>query len=300
MKKRKTNYHSCYDKILSTLFTMTDIENCERVKLMDEGKDYLVCLTSSKDNVGSNINAHEIIIYILLLHKCIMSQNETETISYKEIQLLRGKRVGKSQILDNKTLKAYDNSFSGMANKRIHYKLLNLKHRRIITYNAYSHPLLIISNVQVMPNRDKIIKYSLGPFGKMLIEAKNYSTLVPSKYFKINFNQIVQLQVALYVCKILYLERRKKKQNITITLNSIMNNINRFVDSSKYGLVKTCKAIDYVGTNVGRLWNYVINTTNDLLNTLKQECTIKDYYSNYNSSILSKDDYQNTKWIISK
>lgn len=249
-----------------------------------------------------DLTAQEMIIYSLLLHKCIDNQNEEQTISYKEIQILRNKRIGKSKLLDDITQKAYDKAFLGLCQKRISYDLGETRKKYKITYRTATHPLLIVNGVQELCNGDKIINYSLGPFGKTLIESKRYSTLVPTKYFQLNFNETMTYQIALYICKIIFIERRKRKDTVTITLNSIMKNINKFMVTQKYDLVKCCMAAYYTGPNIKRLWYGVIMKVDELLETLKGELKIRDFKGTYEiieHSIYSYDyQYKNVKWVI--
>lgn len=325
MKNNTHEFHSCYDELLSKLFLMT-YENAMNLKeaIDDEGETSVSLISNepqaidrvTKDNTcyfTNNYNtstlynniydltAHEIIIYSILLHKCIEEQSEECTISYKEIQQLRGKRIGKSKLLDNTTMNAYDKAFSGLCEKYIKYNLGTSRQKYKITYRKHSHPLLIINDIQQLCNGDMFINYSLGPFGKTLIESKRYSNLVPKQYFQINFNEVMVYQIALYICRIIYINRKKSKP-ITITLNSIMKNISKFMNTEKYGLVKYCCALYYGGPNVKRLWDSVIIKVAELLETLKKELKINSYHGNYeiikNSLYLEKDQYKEVKWII--
>ena len=325
--KYPTEYHSCYDELLSKLFLMT-YENAENyTSATDSGGKATVSLISKEpllvDRVMKNntcyylecydgvkpynnaydLTAHEILIYSLLLHKCIENGSEKQTISYEEIQLLRNKRIGKVSLLDNLTRKAYDKAFLGLCNKQIKYNLGNSRMNFKITFREYEHPLLIIENISNLCNGDRIINYSLGPFGKTLLESKRYSTLVPSKYFQVHFREIMTYQIALYVCKIIYIERRKRKDSLIITLNSVMKNVNKFMNTTEFGLVKCCTALYYSGPNTKRLRDNVIMKVIELLETLKSEMKIKEFQGNYeiikNSPYLTRDQYKNVKWVIS-
>ena len=336
--KQIVEYHSCYDQLLSKLFLLSydNKEHIEDTEAVSKDRDSYVSLISDGirltdggvlgksitpvsikyDSNGNGIidkydndydlTAHEIIIYSLLLHKCIENQSEEQEISYSELQRLRHKRIGKTKVLDDATKQAYNNAFQGLGKKRIKYSLDTKKRSKKITYGEGEHPLLIIRNVSCLENGDKIIKYSLGRFGKTLIEAKQYSTLVPAEYFKINFNEVMTYQIALYVCRILFIQkqpRKKQKQpEFTIKLTSIMKNTSKFINSEKYGIVKYgCSLYYYNGENTKRYWESTIKKVNELLETLKHEYKIKDYkfiYETIETAYGIKYDYQNVKWII--
>lgn len=326
MKVNTQEFKSCYDELLSKLFLMTfedninynEVENADgetSIRLISTEPQIIQRNTENNSCYYANnypnipcyynnvfdLTAHEILIYSLLLHKCIVEQSEKSTISYAELQQLRNKRVGKTRVVDEATLKAYDKAFQGLCEKRIKYDLKESRKNKKISYRAYEHPLLIINDLKELCNGDYIINYSLGPFGKTLIESKRYSNLVPSKYFKLNFNEVMSYEIALYICRIIYINRKKKKP-ITITLNSVMKNISKFMNSEKYGLVKYCDAYYYSGPNVKRLWNSVIMKVIELLDILKDELKIKDYVGNYdiieNTPYLTNYKFKDVKWII--
>lgn len=268
MIKNENEYHSCYDEMLNYIFN--NIDN-DLVKTTEQ------------------LTAHEIIIYSILLHKCIEEKKEESSISYTELQKLRNKRSGKNKAIDTLTLQAYDKAIYCLANNYVSYNLNDKRTKYKITYKQYEHPLLILDDVKEEANGNKIIKYSLGPFGKTLIESKRYSTLVPRKYFQLNFNETTAYQIALYICRIIYIERRKKKTSTTITLKSILSNINKFGNHNNQ-LISVSNCYDYNGPNKKRLYDNVINRTNELLDELISEEKIISYeYKDIKSSI---------KWII--
>lgn len=283
------NYHSCYDEMLSKLF-LTPKKIKENTNLELKQNEIIT--------INSSLTAHEVLIYSLLLHKCIELNSEFASISFKELQELRNKRCGKKQVLDIATANAYNTAFSNLIDKRIKYDLDNIdkKRKNKITYRRAEHPLVIINDVKCLDNRNKVIDYSLGEFGKTLLESKRYSTLLPRKYFQINFKEIMTYELALYICRIIYIERRKKKDYITITLESIMKNTNKYVTDNKQ-LIKNGNCLEYNGSNVKRLWKLIINNVNEVLEQLKFEYVIK----NYTIQDLNIDkEYTNVKWKLFK
>ena len=248
-------YHSCYDELLTYLFN-------------NSSNDIL--------KVSDSLTAHEIIIYSLLLHKCIEEHSEESATSYLEIQKLRKKRCGKTKILDDLTLNAYDKAIYGLANKIINYNLGDRRKKYKITYKEHNHPLLKLYAATIEPNGNRIINYSLGPFGKMLIESKRYSTLVPNKYFQLNFSETATYQIALYICRIIYIERRKKKNFTTISLKSILSNTNKF-NKCNNELIGKSNCYEYKGPNKKRICTNIIKKTNEILETLLQEEKITHY-----------------------
>ncbi len=325
MEKTSNEYYSCYDEMLSMLFSTSfeDINGIAKATTKNNGislslisrKPQIVfsgvekgmfhffnILDNNNYDNAYDLTGHEIILYSLLLHKCIETQDEEATITYEELQRLRKKRFGKTKLLDDKTYKAYNKVFIGLSNKIIQYDLGDKRENKNITYRKYQHPLLIIYDVTSSPNHNLFIKYSLGPFGKTLIESKRYGKLVPRQYFQINFNEIMSYQIALYICRLIYIERRKHKAHLTVKLTSIMKNIDKYMNSNKHGLVKCCNAFAYSGPNVKRLWDATINKVNVLLEILKSEMTIIDFKSNldlqYSEYYTISYTYQNVKWIL--
>ena len=276
--KIPVEYHSCYDELLSMLLNKQKSKNNDK-------KVNLV----TKDGSETTLTAQEIILYSLLLHKCIESNWEQETISYKELQELRNKREN----LDMITYKAFNKAFKGLCTKYVDYDLKECRQKIRISHRKERHPLMIVRNVKTNDN-DKLICYSLGPFGKTLIESKRYSTLVPNKYFHIGFKEIMKYELAIYVCKILYLERRKKKDSITIKLSSIMKNVNKYQISDN-NLIRTSNCLDYGGPNIGRLWKLMSKSVDELLQELKYEYKIKEYNVQKSHVI---NNYKDIKWKI--
>ncbi len=280
--KQVIEYHSCYDELLTMLFNNRKAKNNDKqVKLVNSnGKE-------------TDLTAQEILIYSLLLHKCIESNYHKETITYKELQELRNKRTGNKETLDKTTYNAFNTAFRGLCNKYVDYDLMESRTNSKISHRKDSHPLVIVSNNKKV-GTNKLISYSLGPFGKTLIESRRYSTLVPNKYFQVSFKEIMKYELALYVCKILYIERRKKKDSITIKLPSIMKNINKYqiLDNK---LIRSSNCLDYSGPNVKRLWKLMSNSVNELLQELKYEYKIKDYNVQKSHVI---NNYKDVKWKI--
>lgn len=336
MKKNLNfNYHSCYDELLSKLFLMSYKERSSaNAKEVNNGKHgNIVSLVSDKEQLigcvqeqygcyyqsvvyseitkqvkncnydnSFDLTAHEIIIYTLLLSKCIENQSEVQEISYKEIQMMRNKRIGKTKLLDVSTFNAYNKAFAGLSRKKLKYDLLNSRRSKKITYRKGEHPLLIVLDVKKIDNGDRYIKYSLGQFGKTLIESKRYSTLVPKSYFRINFNEVMHLQIALYVCKLLYINQRKKSKTMTLQLSSILKNITRWGESEKFGLVKLgYPMFDTNSDNNKRSWDHIVRVTIELLDTLKAELKIKDYTQSFKMIVLKNYPtacMKDFKWII--
>lgn len=287
------NYHSCYDEMLSCLFlasTNLTSDNSKEVILYSKNTD----LKEGCTKYDVSMTAHEILIYSILLHKCIETKSEMSKISYKELQLLRNKRYGKNKVIDNDTLKAYDKAFKGLCNKYVKYNYKNKSKRIKITYSSAEHPLVLINNIDSLNNNDKVISYSLGPFGKTLLEKKRYSTLVPKKYFQINFNEIMIYESALYICRIIYMERRKRKDSISITLNSIMKNTNKYVARDGQ-LLRAGTCLEYRGHNIRRLWKLIIKNVNEILEQLKLEYVIKDFAI---QDLNVNREYKNIKWKV--
>jgi hypothetical protein len=194
------------------------------------------------------------------------------------LQKVRNKRYGKTKVLDDLTLEAYDKAIIGLANNYVEYDLKDKRKKYKITYRKHSHPLLIIYSLKQETSGNKVITCSLGPLGKTLLESKRYSTLIPRKYFQLNINEISTYQIALYVCRIIYIERRKKKKSSTITLKSVLMNINKYVNCNGR-LISISSCFDYKGPNKKRLYNNIINKTEELLEDLLNEDIIINYRS---------------------
>lgn len=285
---KKIDYHSCYDEMLAKIFLTPKSE---------QENTYLELKHDEIVTINSSLTAHEVLIYSLLLHKCIELGSENASISYKELQELRNKRCGKKQIFDPDTLRVYNKTFNNLMNKYIKYDLDNVNgtKRKRVTYRTAEQPLVIINNVECLSNGNKKIDYSLGMFGKTLLESRRYSTLLPSKYFQINFREIMSYELALYICKIIFIERQhKKKSYITITLKSIMKNTNKYVIDNKQ-LIKYENCYDYVGSNVRRLSNLIIQNVNEVLEQLKAEYTIKNYIL---QDLNVEKEYSNIQWKL--
>lgn len=279
--KQNVEMHSCYDELLSMLF-LNDI------KQINTNDKYVMLLD------GQSLTAHEVLLYSLLLHKCIEDNSEKASISYREIQTLRNKRCGATSLLDEDTYMAYNTAFRGLCTKRLKYDLGNNTKRTKITYERKEQPVILVYDRKKQNNRDTLIHYSLGAFGMTLLESRRYSTLVPNKFFQVNFNEIMTYELALYICRIIYMNRRKKSKQITIKLESVMRNTNKYmIENNKLTKVSSC--LEYNGPNIKRLWDLIASKVNQVLEQLKVEYKIEDYII---QGVNSGKDYTNTKWKV--
>lgn len=186
-------------------------------------------LTSSDDYKLKNsysLTAQEIVVYLILLHNYIMSEQDYAVISIKQIN----KEYRQIRSINDKTFDAYIKALIGLNKKTVYFNIKNkyIDRKRLRNYQD-KHNLLHISKIVQLENDYQII-YSLGTFGKIIRDGHNYSSIAPKDTYAVSFSGINYLLVMMYLSRMIYINRRKKQSKpvVRLSLSTICQNINKY------------------------------------------------------------------------
>lgn len=186
----------------------------------------------------STFSREEIIMYLILFNHYVenidhIDEDGNIVITMKEIHCkYRNKTLKMYSQIDNSTYKSYTQAI----------KLLSLKKISVDTYQARdkiayirkndipSFTDYIIYRTPIMSKDGKklvAIKYNLGKFGKLILTSKRMTSAFPVELLEKTYKEVGQVLIGLYISKILYINRNKKKTDnvIIISVPSILKNI---------------------------------------------------------------------------
>lgn len=204
---------------------------------------------------GILFSAQDIIIYrILLSHYINYQVNGIATIT---LDMIHNKYRGKSFMYkdkanryDGKTLTAYANSLRKLTNMELFIQFGESK-RKSFQHLIYSgkynfvHKLLILENNSSLKNiTTDTISYSLGNFGKYILESKQYSQLMPEELYKLRFNQIDTFNIGTYITRMIFLNRRGRT-SLTIYVSTLLSRFNKY---NRQGFSTSLTYLEYLGS----------------------------------------------------
>lgn len=214
-------------------------------------KTYIAKTTVSSGILLAN---RDIIIYrILLSHYINNQENGYATITLDEIhQKYRDKnfmyKSGKDRF-DKDTLQAYEQAFRKLCSLTIqvkfeHSKMKSFKYFLDKDKMTFYQPLLK-TNVDVftVDLTAVPITYSLGDLGTYFLNGGRYNQIMPREFYELRFNQIDTFNIALYICRMIFINRRKKE--ITIRVSTLLSNIMKY---KKDGLSTGATYLEYLKT----------------------------------------------------
>lgn len=120
--------------------------------------------------------------------------------------------------------------------------------------------------------------YSFGMLGKILKNSKRFSTLAPVEFFKVNFNQVKENLVAMYLARIIFIEKglRTKTLNPKVSFEIDLGELTRFVEDP----------IMKIKSNYNRHSKHILKIACKVLRKMEQENKI----SYYNYSEINPED----------
>ena len=224
--------------------------------------------------------SHDICIYrILLSHYINYQVNGVASISLDIIHLkYRNKdflRKGNEKY-DAQTLKVYTECIHKLKTLRlvIQFSNSNLKSFKSFIRNDvvfFNQPFIKIMNESITLEELKNgaeIEYSLGRFGDYLVQSRQYGQILPSEVFELRFNQINTLNIAIYLGKLVFINRKYKK-TYKISVYTLLTRFNKY---DKNGFSTSTSYMDYLikltptkRTKKVQLINEQINYVLDLL-----------------------------------
>lgn len=197
-------------------------------KKLNDNKN--IKITEYDDEILKNnysLSSREVIVYLILLHHYIISQQDNAVITIKQIN----KHYRQIRSMNDYLYDSYVRAIQLLSQKQVGYRIKKKyvgKHK--LTNFKDTHKLLNIVNGTMLQN-DFRFEYNLGSLGKIIRDSKNYSTIVPKGVYACTYANINYLLVFLYLSRMIYINRNQRK-NIQpvkrISLQTISKNICKY------------------------------------------------------------------------
>lgn len=238
---------------------------------------------------GSIFSAQDIIIYRILLSHYINTQvNGYATITVDEIHnVYRGKafmyKPGKEKY-DKETLLAYHKSLNKLSNIEIliqfgESKRKSFKHYIYDGKYNFFHKMLILKDEKALKDiLNNKIEYSLGEFGKYIMDSKQYGQVTPSELYKVRFNQIDTFNMGMYITRMIFLNRRGRT-SLSIYVSTLLSRINKY---DRKGITTSYTYLEYISSlkdsvKRNKKIKYINKQLDYILDLLVKEEKIKKY-----------------------
>ena len=290
-----------------------DLECCKIAKIKYNKDDFLGLNKYSKeiyDKYGKYLCLSNIEKYIMniLLDKYLDSSYDF-SISLKEMEIMyRSMAISRRNIvLNNDTYNRYLITINMLCNKELYIKTNGVFRNLHYGVNNIElvQSLLKIGNSFQDGSNNVVFSYSFGMLGKILKNSKRYSTIAPVEFFKVNFNQVKYNLVAMYLARIIFIEKGlrtktiKPKVFIEIDLGELMefvedpimeikSNYNRH---SKYILKIACKVLKKMEQeDVINYYKYSEINPEDCIYKTQEELEREQYFKELNEYWNEKED----------
>lgn len=174
-----------------------------------------------------SLSSKEIVVYLILLHHYIVSQQDNAIITVRQIN----KYYRQIRSMNDYLYDGYIRSIQKLSQKQVfyHIKKKYVGNHKLTNFKD-THRLLNIVNGTILEN-DFRIEYNLGSLGKIVRDSKNYSAIVPKGIYSVNYSNINYLLVFLYLSRMVYINRNQKKKSQPvkrISLQTICKNICKY------------------------------------------------------------------------
>lgn len=181
----------------------------------------------SLTNGTQMFTVHELILWTILVDFKLKNPCSDYAISLSYIhKKYRGKRTGKTEVMSKSDLEAYMKALNGLQRKRINLKTGNTRPRYHQNHKEINNGRIFkITNITGRPNGDLMFEYTLGEYGEIISKCKRYSDMLPINILSIPYKQNMKLYIAMYISRLVFINRRKNKKDFVITIESIMRNI---------------------------------------------------------------------------
>lgn len=148
----------------------------------------------------------------------------------------------------------------------------------------FNQPLVQLMNENITVEELKNgaeIQYSLGRFDDYLVQSRQYGQILPAEVFGLRFNQINTFNIAVYLGKLVFINRKYKK-TYKVSVSTLLTRFNKY---AKNGYSTSINYLDYLThldptkrTKKVKLINEQLNYLLDLL--IKNESIVKYEYNN--------------------
>lgn len=176
-------------------------------------------------NESELLTTQELFLIMILLDHYKKNDGLGVPISFRDIQVnYRNKRLGKSHYLPRRDYVAYVRALNGLQDKWIKLDVKQRKRYHIKKIKYDNNPLLRLYASRVECG-DVVFEYALGEFGDVLLQSKRFSDIIPIDIIRLSYQQITAVYLALYLSRLIFINKRKKNHTVTITVNSLMENV---------------------------------------------------------------------------
>lgn len=217
--------------------------------------------------------------------KTIGTKNGDIVITIKEIhQKYRNKTLKKFSQIDEKTVESYIKAIKALSKKKVtvNTEACKDKIRYIKRYEITCNIDTMLHYTAILSeDRTKLvsIKYNLGNFGKLLLASKRMTSQFPVELLECSYKEITKIFIGLYISKILFINKKKKKseKGITISALAILRNI-VFYDTNGNNTSKTL--LERLEEKEKQNYSLLKSFENSLIKVLelyKKHNYIKDY-----------------------
>lgn len=260
-----------YCKIAKIKYDKDEFSDLERYseEIYDKYGKYL-CLSNNEKYIMN-----------ILLDKYLDSPYDF-SISLKEMEIMyRSMAISRRNIvLNNDTYNRYLITINLLCNKELYIKT-NAVFRNLhygVNNIEMVQSLIKINNSFQDGSNNVRFSYSFGMLGKILKNSKRYSTLVPAEFFKVNFNQVKENLVAMYLARIIFIEKglRTKTLNPKVSFEIDLEELTRFVEDP----------IMKIKSNYNRHSKHILKIAFRVLKEMEEENKI----SYYNYSEINPED----------
>lgn len=176
-------------------------------------------------NESELLTTQELFLIMILLDHYKKNDGLGVPISFRDIQInYRNKRLGTSRYLPRKDYVAYVRALNGLQNKWVNLDIKQRKRYHIKATKYNNNPLLRLQASRV-EDGNIVFEYALGEFGDVLLQSKRFSDFIPIDIIRLSYQQITAVYLALYLSRLIFINKRKKNNEFTITVNSLMDNV---------------------------------------------------------------------------
>lgn len=268
MKDKERNFYMVHDELFYDL--VIPYKPLRKIERKSE---------VSFTNRASMFTVHELILWIILVDFRIKNPFPDFAISLSYIhKQYRKKRIGKTEVMSESDRQAYINALNGLQKKRINLKTGNTrKYYGQSNKEINNGRIFKIMNITADENGDLLFEYTLGQYGEIILKSKRYSDMLPISLLKIPYKQNMKLYIAMYISKLIFINKRKKLKEFTIITENIMRNVRLHnatgidIGKSLYNLMRERDISKYAKLN---LFNkYLI----EVLEMLKDKGSIYGY-----------------------
>lgn len=254
MVKRECILNTCHDELFYHLIIPKVENQNDKTSIKLVGTEKL-------------FSAQEIFMLMIILDHYKKTDALGVPLTFKFIQTsYRNRRLGKEHSIPKPDYRNFAKAINGLKNKWISLEIKNTRRRYHINNSKYSSRRLININFTKGVRGNVIFDYGLGEYGNVLMVSKRFSDILPIDIIRLPYKQVSALYIGLYLSRLIFINRRKKKTQFNVTIKSIMKNIMlHTVNGDNTGITLLSK----LEQSIPNKYSYICNFRNHLEMVLK-------------------------------